>query len=50
MGLNRGAWHYTLGMRAYYLAVPLALWLFGPELLLAAAVGTTLMLWRLDRP
>ncbi|MFB6260890.1 MAG: DUF599 family protein [Thiohalorhabdaceae bacterium] len=45
MGLNRGAWHYTLGM-----AVPLALWLFGPELLLAAAVGTTLMLWRLDRP
>ncbi|OQW94557.1 MAG: hypothetical protein BWK79_05535, partial [Beggiatoa sp. IS2] len=27
--LKRGANHYTLGMRAYYLAIPLSLWLFG---------------------
>lgn len=49
-GLNRGVFHYTLGMRAYYLAVPLVLWLFGPELLLAATVATVWILRRLDRP
>jgi uncharacterized membrane protein len=25
-----GGIHYTPGMRGYYLAIPLALWLFGP--------------------
>ncbi|KPV39751.1 hypothetical protein AN478_09825 [Thiohalorhabdus denitrificans] len=49
-GLNRGGLHYTLGMRAYYLAVPLALWLFGPELLLLAALLVLLALSRMDRP
>jgi uncharacterized membrane protein len=49
-GLNRGVLHYTLGMRAYYLAVPLALWLFGPELLLAAALVMVAILRGLDRP
>ncbi|MFP4559875.1 MAG: DUF599 domain-containing protein [Thiohalorhabdus sp.] len=48
-GLNRGGLHYTLGMRAYYLAVPLALWLFGPELLLLGALLVLLALARLDR-
>ncbi len=32
--LNRGTTHYTLGMRAYYLAVPFVLWLFGPTWML----------------
>lgn len=49
-GLNRGALHYTLGMRAYYMAVPLALWVFGPELLLAGALGILVVLRGLDRP
>jgi len=47
--LNRGGLHYTLGMRAYYLAAPLALWLFGPELFLLATVLVLLALSRLDR-
>ncbi|MFA9461358.1 DUF599 domain-containing protein [Thiohalorhabdus methylotrophus] len=49
-GLNQGGVHYTLGMRAYYLAVPLALWVFGPELLLGGAVVVLLALARQDRP
>ena len=36
-----GAAHYTLGMRGYYLSVPLALWLFGPGWLL---VGTLIII------
>ena len=44
--LNRGGTHYTLGMRGYYLAIPLALWLFGPLWLLA---GTLLLVGTLDR-
>lgn len=42
--LDRGAWHYTFGMRAFYLAIPLALWLFGPVWL---AGGTLFLLWAL---
>ena len=48
-GLNRGGLHYTLGMRGYYLAVPLALWLFGPELFLGGALLLILALIPLDR-
>jgi len=47
--LNRGGTHYTLGMRGYYLAVPLALWLFGPLWLLAGTVCLLAVLYRLDR-
>lgn len=49
-GINRGVLHYTLAMRAYYLAVPLALWLFGPEWLVVGAVATVAVLRGLDRP
>ncbi|UCD82297.1 MAG: DUF599 domain-containing protein [Desulfobacterales bacterium] len=28
--LNHGALHYTIGMRGFYLSVPLGLWMFGP--------------------
>jgi uncharacterized membrane protein len=47
--LNHGALHYTLGMRGYYLAVPLGLWLFGPVWMLAGAVLTVFLVNRLDR-
>jgi uncharacterized membrane protein len=47
--LNHGALHYALGMRGYYLSVPIVLWLFGPIWMI---VGTTVLLgilYRLDR-
>jgi len=47
--LNRGGVHYTLGMRGYYLSVPLALWLFGPLWLLAGTLLILAFLYRLDR-
>ena len=47
--INHGANHYTLGMRGFYLAVPLTLWLFGPLWMLAGAVVTTASLYKLDR-
>ncbi|GBC62427.1 DUF599 domain-containing protein [Desulfonema ishimotonii] len=47
--INRGALHYFLGMRGYYLAVPLTLWLFGPLWLLAGAVILITVLHKLDR-
>lgn len=47
--LERGAVFYTSGMRAYYLAIPLTLWLFGPLWLLGGVVVLLLALMRLDR-
>ena len=47
--INHGHIHYTLGMRGYYLSVPLTLWLFGPSWLLASALVLTIILYRLDR-
>jgi uncharacterized membrane protein len=47
--LDRGGAHYTLGMRGYYLAIPLALWLFGPLWLLAGTLLLIITLYRLDR-
>ena len=48
--LNRGALHYTFGMRGYYLAIPLTLWLFGPVwMLIGSLVLITVLFW-LDRP
>ena len=47
--LDRGGAHYTLGMRGYYLAIPLALWLFGPLWLMAGTLLLTATLYRLDR-
>ena len=46
--LERGATHYTLGMRGYYFAVPLALWLFGPLWLLAASLAIIAALYQHD--
>ncbi len=47
--LDRGGTHYTFGMRSYYLALPLALWLFGPLWLLAGTLLLIGALFRLDR-
>jgi len=46
--LNLGNIHYTLGMRAYYLAAVVALWLFGPEWMFAGAVIMVIILYRQD--
>lgn len=48
--LNRGALHYTFGMRGYYLAIPLTLWLFGPLWMLIGSLVLIAVLFWLDRP
>ncbi len=47
--LNHGALHYTLGMRGFYLAAPIVLWLFGPLWMLAGTGVLIPILFRLDR-
>ena len=47
--INHGSIHYTLGMRAYYLSVPLLLWLFGPSWMLAGSIGILFVLRNIDR-
>jgi uncharacterized membrane protein len=47
--LNHGALHYTIGMRGFYLSVPIALWLFGPIWMLAGSVVLVIVLYKLDR-
>lgn len=46
--INHGALHYTMGMRGFYLAVPLALWLFGPLWMLMSTFGFIVVVYRLD--
>ena len=46
--LNHGALHYTIGMRGFYLSVPLALWLFGPIWMLVGSLVLISVLYRLD--
>lgn len=36
-------------MRAYYYAVPLVFWLFGPHFMLLSTLGLIVVLYRLDR-
>ncbi len=47
--LNRAGRFYSLGMRAYYFAVPLLFWLFGPLFMLISTAGLITILYRLDR-
>lgn len=47
--LNQAGAFYTVGMRAYFVTVPLAFWLFGPLLLVGATMGLVVMLYYLDR-
>lgn len=47
--LNRAGKFYSIGMRAYYFAVPLVFWLFGPHFMLLSTLALLLVLYRLDR-
>ena len=47
--VNHAALHYTIGMRGFYLSVPLALWLFGPIWMLMGSLVLVTVLYRLDR-
>lgn len=47
--LNGAGRHFATGMRAFFFAVPLVFWLFGPVFLVVATAGLVLALHRLDR-
>ena len=47
--LNGAGRSYSLGMRAYYMLLPLVFWLFGPTFMVVAAVVLVAILYRLDR-
>lgn len=47
--LNRAGQLIAIGMRAYFFAIPLVFWLFGPVYMLLATTGITAILSRLDR-
>jgi uncharacterized membrane protein len=47
--LNRAGRFYAIGMRAYYIAVPLVFWLFGPHFMLLSTVILIPILYYLDR-
>jgi len=47
--LDRSALHHALGVRSFYFAIQLALWLFGPLWMLIGAVILFLLLYRLDK-
>ncbi len=47
--LIRAGGYYTFGMRAYYAAVPLVFWLFGPHVMLLGTLGLVFVLLHVDR-
>lgn len=47
--LNRAGDLFAIGMRAFFFAVPLVFWLFGPALLTLASAGLVVALYHLDR-
>ena len=47
--LNRAAYYYAFGTRAFFFCVPLVFWLFGPNFVVAATAGLIIFLYRLDR-
>lgn len=47
--MDRGGLHFTLGMRCFYLSVPLALWLFGALWLLLGSIALCIALFGMDR-
>ena len=47
--LNRAGTYYTLGMRGFFICVPLVFWFFGPHFMLAATVALIVALHYLDR-
>jgi uncharacterized membrane protein len=47
--LNRAGVFYRIGMRAFFITVPLAFWLFGPTFLVVSTIGLVFVLYHLDR-
>jgi uncharacterized membrane protein len=47
--LHRAGNMFAIGMRAFFFAVPLVFWLFGPYFLLMSSIGLVSALYRLDR-
>jgi uncharacterized membrane protein len=45
----RAGGYYSFGMRAFFVAVPLTFWLFGPMFLLASTTVVVLVLYIMDR-
>ncbi|MGO9620012.1 MAG: DUF599 domain-containing protein [Desulfobaccales bacterium] len=46
--LSHATFHYTFGMRGYYIGVLLVLWLFGPIWMLLGTIILIVVLYRLD--
>jgi uncharacterized membrane protein len=46
--MESGALHYAVGMRGFYISMPLILWLFGPIWLLAGTLLLVMVLRRID--
>lgn len=46
--MDLGMMHYTLGMRAYYLAAVVVLWLFGPQWMFFGSLLLVCILYKLD--
>jgi uncharacterized membrane protein len=47
--LHRAGNMFAIGMRAFFFAVPLVFWLFGPYFLLISSIGLVVALYHLDR-
>lgn len=47
--LNRAGNLFATGIRAFFFAVPLVFWLFGPAFLVVATAGLVIALYHLDR-
>lgn len=47
--LNQAGYMMAIGMRAFFFAIPLVFWLFGPVFLLLATAGVIAIVSRLDR-
>lgn len=46
--LARASWHYTLGIRGFFLAAPLVAWLFGSWLLLGTTCFYLVAVWLME--
>lgn len=46
--MDRAGLHFAIGMRCFYLAIPLALWLFGALWLLLGSIGLCISLFIMD--
>ncbi|MGA7178605.1 MAG: DUF599 domain-containing protein [Thiobacillaceae bacterium] len=47
--LNQAGYMVAVGMRAFFFAIPLVFWLFGPLFLDLATIGLVIALYRIDR-